>query len=249
MKKELIELGMSEKEAEIFMICVKAGEVTANRVSDLAGLARSTTYDLLDKLRHKGFITTFVKDKKTYFLANNSEILITNLEEEKRDLLKDIGNRKEILKDISPKLKEMQNQINKKPIAEIFEGKVSISGILDDIVEDAKSNIKIIGSQENAIEKIDYKTDKFRNRRKERGIKTYQILEDSKEARKEKLDKLTELRFLKSLKESKDAIFIYNDVTVHLILSGELTAIRIKSKEYTKAQEINFDELWSKARK
>jgi hypothetical protein len=51
------------------------------------------------------------------------------------------------------------------------------------------------------------------------------------------------------LRESKDAIFIYNDVTVHLILSGELTAIRIKSKEYTKAQEINFDELWGKARR
>ncbi|MBI2127084.1 MAG: hypothetical protein HYU02_07220, partial [Thaumarchaeota archaeon] len=120
--------------------------------------------------------------------------------------------------------------------------------VLDEIAEQAPY-IKIIGNQENAVKKIEYRTDRFRVKRKERGIKVYQILEDSKEARKEKTDEYTKVKFLKSISKSKDAIFIYKDTTVHLILGAELCAIRIQSEEYTKAQELNFDELWKVARR
>lgn len=243
MEKELIEFGLSKKESEIYIVCLKIGEATANRISSLAGLHRSTTYDILDKLRHNGFITTVVKDKKTYFIANNPRIILTSLNEQKKEFLNSISERKKIFRKLIPEFKQIQNVVNFKPTAEVFEGKVSISKVLDEIVENA-SYLKIIGNQENALEKIGYRANKFRMRRKERGFKVYQILEDSKEARKEKADKYTEVRFLKSIKNSMDAIFIYNDTTVHLILGHELSIIRIKSKEHTKAQEINFDELW-----
>jgi len=248
MEQELKGLGLSEKEVEIYLISIKTGETTANRIADLVGLPRSTTYDILEKLRHKGFITTFVKDKKTYFLANNPEILLTTIEEKKKAINEELTNQKQILIKIIPQLKKEQNQINKKPVAEVFEGKVSISNILDEIIENA-DYIKIIGSQKNAIKRIGYRTERFRSKRKERGIRVYQILEESKEARKEKENTYTKIRFLKSIEKSRDAIFIYNDATVHLILAQELSAIRIKSKEYTQAQEINFNELWKQAKK
>ncbi|MFQ5620686.1 MAG: TrmB family transcriptional regulator [Candidatus Nanoarchaeia archaeon] len=247
MKPELRRLGLSEKEIELYLICIKTGESTANRIAELARLARSTTYDVLEKLRHKGFITTFVKDKKTYFLANNPEVILTSIEEKKKSKIKEFEDQESALQGIIPELKLMQHQINKKPVAEVFEGKVSISRVLDEIVENAEY-IKIMGNQENAIKKIDYRTDRFRMKRKERDVKVYQLLEDSPEARREKIDKFTKVRFIKSISKSKDAIFIYNDTTVHLILAEEISAIRIKSKEYTQAQEICFDELWSVAK-
>ncbi|MFH0936631.1 MAG: helix-turn-helix domain-containing protein [Candidatus Woesearchaeota archaeon] len=248
MKKELIDLGLSEKEADLYLICLKTGEVTASRISDLLKLPRSTIYDLLEKLKHNGFITSFVKDKKTYFLANNPEIIIKSIEEKKNELIDSLNNKKQKLQDLIPKLKEIQNQINIKPTAEVFEGTVSISKILDEIAQNAKT-IKLIGNQVNAIQRIGYRTDRFRNLRKETKSKMYQILEDSKEARNEKVDKYTEVRFLKSIKDSKEVLIIYNDTTVHIILSEEISAIRIKSKEYTQSKEIIFDELWKIAKK
>jgi HTH-type transcriptional regulator, sugar sensing transcriptional regulator len=248
MKNELRKLGLSDREAEIYLLAIKTGETTANRIAELAKLARSTTYDLLEKLRAKGFIATFIRDKKTYFVANNPDVLLTALEEKERKVLDELNDKRDIMRDLVPKLTKIQNQINDKPLAEVFEGKISVSRVLDEISENAKV-LKIIGSQQNAIETIDYKTDKFRAKRKEKKSKTFQILEDSSEARKEKEDKFTEVRFLESLKNSKDAIFIYDDVTVHLILAQEISAIKIKSKEYTNAQKIVFDELWNKAKR
>ena len=247
MLKQLVELGLSEKEAEMYLLTIKTGETTANRLADLGGLARSTTYDILEKLRHQGFITTFVRDKKTYFLANNPEILLTTIEEKEKALHEEFKHKRESLKKLIPQLKDTQNQINNKPVAEIFEGKVSVSKVLDEIAQ-TTGDVKIIGNQDNAITRIGYRTDKFRLKRKEHGIKVHQILEDSAEARKEKSDAYTAVKFLKSIKDSKDAIFMYGDTTVHLILAQEVSAIRIQSKEYTKAQEINFDELWKVAK-
>lgn len=247
MQSELMELGLSRKEVEVYLVCIKSGESTANRIADIAGFARSTTYDILEKLKHNGYITSFVKNKKTYFLANNPEILVTVLDERQKSIIKELEGKKEKIKKLIPHLEKIQNQINMKPAVEVFEGKISISQILDEILEHTKY-IKIIGNQENAVETIDYRTDKFRARRKEKGIKTFQILEDSKKSRSEKIDKYTEVRFLKSIADSRDAIFIYNNVTIHLILGHELSAIKVQSDEYTRAQEINFDELWKIAK-
>jgi hypothetical protein len=131
---------------------------------------------------------------------------------------------------------------------QVLEGIISITKLLDEIVEEA-SFIKIIGSQEAAIEKLGYRTDRFRAKRKYRKVETMQILEDSKEARKEKIDEFTHVRFLKSIGDSKEATLIYNNTTVHLIQSYEIIAIKTISKEYTKMREIIFDELWNNAKR
>jgi len=248
MKQELMNIGLSEKEAESYLVCLKTGQATPHRIAGLMGLPRSTTYDLLDKLRQKGFVTTFKKDKKTYVLANNPDVIISFLDEKKKETVDQFEDKKQIFKKITANLKNIQNQINLKPVAEVFEGKVSVSKLIDEIAENAHI-IKLIGNQKNAAERMGYRADRYRTRRKRARSKEYQLLEDSPESRKEPIDKYTEVRFLKSLKDSKDVIIIYDDVTVNVLLGEEISAIRIKSKEHTKAMEIVFDELWSKAKK
>lgn len=248
MKQELTGLGLGEKEAECYLVCLKTGQATPHRIAGLMNLPRSTTYDLLEKLKQKGFVTTFIKDKKTYFLANNPEIIISFLEDKKKQAIDSFEDKKQTLKKITEQLKGIQNQINAKPTSEVFEGKVSIAKALDDIAENAKV-IKLIGNQKNALEKIGYRADRFRTKRKYAKSKIYQILEDSPEARSEKVDRYTEVRFLRSIKDSKDVIIIYGDTTAHIILGEEISAVRVKSKEYTRTMEIVFDELWSKAKK
>jgi len=237
MRQELIEYGLSEKEVQVYLSCLKVGEDTANRISDLTELPRSTTYDILEKLKQYGLITTCIVGSKTHFIAGNPEVLLTNLEERKQKIRK-----------ILPELKKVKNQIGKKPLSEVFQGKVAIIKLLDEILENAKS-LKIIGSQGNALEKIGYHPEAFRVKRLAGKIPVKQILEISEESKKIKKDKYTEIKFLKSLNESKEGTFIYNDSVVHFNFQYELTAIKIISKDHARAMEIMFDELWKVAKK
>lgn len=237
MEEELEEYGLTEKEAKLFLISLKTGETTANRLSELIDLPRSTVYDLLQKLINQGLISTTIKENKTYYTANNPKVLLKSLDDKRYKIER-----------ILPRLINIQNQIHDKPIAEIYEGRKGIIFALDSILNNAKS-IKLIGNRENAIRVIEYHPDNFIANRIAKKIPIKQILEDSPEARKLKSLKFSEVRYLESIKNSKNVIFIYGDTVVNLILGAELSVIRIQSKEYTQSQEILFDLLWKLAKK
>jgi sugar-specific transcriptional regulator TrmB len=237
MLPELIQYGLSDKEANVYLVCLKTGQATANRISELTNAARSTTYDVLERLKSMGLITTCVIDNKIHFIANAPDVLLTSLSE-----------RKHAIEGILPSLNEIYKKVGDRPYAEVFQGKIAIVKILDEILDNAKT-LKVIGSQGNALEKIGYHPEKFRMKRLSRKIVIKQILEISKESKQVKNDKYTKVRFLKSLNESKEAIFIFDDCVYHLILQYEISAIKIKSKDHARSMEIMFDELWQKASK
>ena len=236
MEEELKEYGLTEKEAKLFLICLKTGETTANRLSELIDLPRSTVYDILQKLQNQGLISTTIKGNKTHYTANNPKVLLKSLDDKKYKIER-----------IMPRLIEIQNQIHDKPIAEVYEGKKGIIFALDSILNNAKS-IKLIGSRKNAIKVIQYHPDNFIAKRVEKKIPIKQILEESPEARKLKTLKFSKAKYLDSIKNSKNVVFIYEDTVVNLILAPELSAIRIQSQEYAQFQEILFDEMWKIAK-
>ena len=127
MEQELIKLGLAEKEASVYLVCLKVGEATANRISELSHLPRSTTYDVLEKLKNLGLISTYKKDSKTYFRANPPESLKAMLDE-----------KQDILNKILPGLANLQNQISDKPYAEVFQGKNALLKIFDEILDNEK---------------------------------------------------------------------------------------------------------------
>lgn len=236
MQEELIDYGLSDKEANVYLVCLKTGQATANRIAEMAGLARSTTYDILDRLKALGLITTTIIDNKINFIANDPDVLLTSLNEKKNTVEK-----------VLPSLKNIYKKAGERPSAEVFQGKIAIIKIFDEILDNAKE-LKVIGSQGNALEKIGYHPEKFRLKRLENKIKIKQILEISPESKKIKNDKYTEVRFLSSLNESKEGMFIFDDYTYHIMFQYEISAIKIKSKEHAEAMEIMFDELWKKAK-
>lgn len=237
MLQELIDYGLSDKEANVYLVCLKIGQATANRIAELANLARSTTYDILDRLKSLGLITTCIIDNKTHFIANNPEVLLTSLSE-----------KKQAIESVLPSLKDIFKKVEDKPHAEVFQGKIAIIKIFDEILDNAKE-LKVIGSQGNALEKIGYHPEKFRLKRLEKKIKIKQILEISKESKLIKNDKFTEVKFLRSLNDSKEGMFIFDDYVYHIIFQYEISAIKIKSKDHAKSMEIMFDDLWKIAKK
>ena len=236
MEQELINYGLSENEARVYLICIKTGQSTANRIAQLANLARSTTYDILDRLKAAGLITTCIVGSKTNFIANDPNVLMTMLSEKKNSI-----------ESILPSLHDSYKKIEDKPSAEVFSGKIAVVRILDEILDNTKK-LKVIGSQGNALQKIGYHPEKFRLKRISKKINIRQILEISKESEKIRPDKYTQIRYLKSLNTSKEAIFISDECTYHIILQYEISAIKIRSKDHAHSMGIMFDELWEKGR-
>ena len=236
MKQDLVDYGLSDKEADIYLICLRVGQATANRIAELANLARSTTYDLLERLNQRGLISTCVVKNKTNFIASDPTVLINLLDD-----------KKEKIKKILPDLKGIHNTVGEKPKVEVYEGKVALTKLLDEILDNS-SSLKLIGNLQKAVERMGYHPDKFRMIRRQKKIPIKQIQELSFEARKIKEDKYTKIRFLPSLKKAGESTFISDNAVYHLILLEEITAIKVLSKEHANSMGIIFDELWQEAK-
>ncbi|MBU0457018.1 MAG: helix-turn-helix domain-containing protein [Nanoarchaeota archaeon] len=237
MEQELINYGLSEKEAKLYLLCLKIGETTANRLIELSKLPRGTAYDVLEKLKRRGLVSSIIKQKTTYFSANDPEVLVKELEEKKTNV-----------QSLIPKLRKLSKTIPKAMEIHVFEGFAGIKKILDEVLENS-SEVVVMGNERDAREIIKHHPENFRMKRLEKKIKIKNLLEESEIARQLKDDKYSQVKHTDKLKDSKEVLVIYNDVTAHIIMGHPITTIKISSKEYSKTQRILFENLWNNARK
>lgn len=69
--KALLALGLSEKEAGIYVALYKLGEATSYEVAKESGIKRPTVYMLMESLRKKGLVLVVPHAKKQIFVAKN----------------------------------------------------------------------------------------------------------------------------------------------------------------------------------
>lgn len=68
-------IGLSEKEARVYLALVKFDSATVSDIAEEAGIKRPTTYVILDELRHKGLVLKIPHAKKTIFQAKTPDEL------------------------------------------------------------------------------------------------------------------------------------------------------------------------------
>lgn len=239
MKDELIDYGLSEKEAEIYLACLKTGETTANRLTQLTKIRRSTVYEVLDNLKKKAIVTSLIKNKKYYFRAVSPSALI--------DLLRD---KERLITSIMPKLKEISGTVTNKTKVELFEGNLSVKEAVLDMLNN--NEILVYGGSTIGDEIFGTFTENFARRRVSRNIKMKSII--GKSIPRHMLDKsirsLTEIRSLSLFEGHKSVYFIYGESLLIVNLGAELTAIRVSNNALlVNSQRKIFDNLWKGAKK
>ena len=85
--KHLEALGFTEKEARVYMTCLKNGPCTAQKISDDCGVKRPTTYVMLKALMEKELVELLKRGKKTYFAAAHPHALAKHVAREKESVL------------------------------------------------------------------------------------------------------------------------------------------------------------------
>lgn len=97
----LLKLGLSDKEAKVYLAALKLGSAPASKIAQMAGLNRPTTYVILEKLAPMGLITIFDKGKIRFYTAENPEQLFKMAENEQRSL-------EDMVKELKDKLPEFK---------------------------------------------------------------------------------------------------------------------------------------------
>lgn len=133
--EKLEEFGLSEKEARVYLASLESGSSSAEHLSKLAGVNRSTTYVQIESLMNKGLMSTHDIGKKTFFSAESPSHLI-RLYERRQEKLKE---KFRSLEDFIPELSRIHDSSGERPMVRFFEGKEGYVTMRNEVL---KSKVK-----------------------------------------------------------------------------------------------------------
>ena len=123
-KDILLELGLKNKKADVYLACLELGTATASQIAKKAGIKRPYFYDIAEHLKNNGFIKQSKKGKKTFYSAVDPE----NLKILEQERLKKI-------EELLPELKSIYKTTGSKPKIYFYEGKEGIEEINKDTLK------------------------------------------------------------------------------------------------------------------
>jgi len=118
MLTQLIRLGLTEKEAKVYLAALELGSQTAQEIAKKAGVNRATTYVILQALIRKGLVSMFTAGKKTSFAAEAPEHLDHLLRKQEEDIFE----QRRDLEKIIPELRAVHQRAPGKPLVRFFDG-------------------------------------------------------------------------------------------------------------------------------
>lgn len=234
LNKLLEKIGLSEKEAKVYLALLEKGDSTATQISELTILDRTLMYQLTNKLIERGFVSYVMKEGVRYFSAADPEILIRDLQEKEREL-----------KDALPIFKARQNTAKNKASAGIYLGRKGVYAMLKLIVSQNEPYYCLGGMGEVCMKFEAEAAAAVRDAEKSK-VKG-KILARKNE--KLFLSKYEDLRFLPKQLLSSTSMMMVGTKTVVFIWSDPSHAILIDNEEFTKNNLSTFNYLWDIAEK
>ncbi len=125
--QRLLELGLTEKEASVYVAMLELGPTSVQDIAKKANVNRSTAYLLLEGLMKRGLASCATRNKRQLFSAESPEQLSRMLE----SLHQDIQNKKEKLHTAMPYFLALFNAVEDKPQVRFFEGEEGIAAARD----------------------------------------------------------------------------------------------------------------------
>lgn len=116
--RELVSLGLSEKEAAVYLALLEISPASAQDVANKAAVNRATTYLLIESLAKRGIVSTTQKGTKQLFVAEPPDRLLTILRLQRQEL----AEKERELASAMPFFDALYNSKKEKPQIRYFEG-------------------------------------------------------------------------------------------------------------------------------
>ena len=166
--KQLVEFGLSEKEAAVYISLLELELAGVNEIAKKAGINRSSTYVVLESLKGKGLVGTSDDKKVRQYIAASPEMLhrvAGDLAKKQEEIRKGIDS-------IVPELKALHKDTKHRPKVSVFEGREGLISVFEDSLNCKEKLMRVASSVENLLHIIppDYFPQYVKTRIK-RGIK------------------------------------------------------------------------------
>jgi len=139
LEKDITKLGLSDKEAKIYLASLELGPSPVQIISQKSKVNRATTYVIIDSLMEMGLMSTYDEGKKTYFVAEQPERLLDFLKNEKSVVEKKL----ELLQEKMPELKSLISNVSGKPKIKYFEGLEGLRAVQRDFIDSLREGEEI----------------------------------------------------------------------------------------------------------
>ena len=129
LEEKLQQLGLSDKEAKVYIAMLKLGVSTASQISKESGVRRATTYMILDTLEEKGFVLKMERKKVLFYYPEEPEKFTEILINEEKKLKEKFLTVTSIL----PDLNELYKTAKAPPRFKIIQGNEAVQKIKADL--------------------------------------------------------------------------------------------------------------------
>ncbi len=229
-------LGLTEKEAAVYLAGLELGPASVKALSIKSKVKRTTIYPILEDLKQRGLFTETLKKKKHIFAAAHPNKLKVMLNDQQLLLERNFDD-----------LLSRVNTVTGRPTVQYYDSVEGVHKMYEDSLQGAQNDTVGIAG-EDAVELLDEKwLLKYINKRKRKGIGAKTILtkgKDSAKWKKSDQDQNRETRFLVDEGEVPINIEVVGDRVLISSLKGEVLGMVIESKRVAKAMETILNNVW-----
>ena len=135
-ERELVRLGLSQKEAQVYLASLELGPAPMQDISKQAGVNRATTYLMVEMLTERGLMSSIERGAKKLFTAEPPERLkqLVRTEEER------VRGARESLDKILPELSVLLQSAPERPRVRFYEGLEGLEAMRADFFVSSKKH-------------------------------------------------------------------------------------------------------------
>lgn len=139
--KSVEDLGLSQKEARVYLANLSLGSATVQQIADQSGIKRVTTYVILESLANLGLVSQTSQGKKTFFNAEDPSNLRRLLDKKEQE----VKDQKRGFEDILPQLKTIKQLPQEAPSVKYYDTAEGIKSIMASFLQAHRNEGPIFG--------------------------------------------------------------------------------------------------------
>lgn len=241
--KQLQQIGLTEKEAKVYVGVLELGEATAQEISQTTGLNRATAYLTLESLLKRQLLNRINKHKKVVFTLEHPLQILDLLHKEKQD----VEIRINLAKELMPELEMLEKVTGERAKVRFFEGKEGVQMIQKDIIRSNQKIVDGIFNLNDALKNFPVSDHDHRQiiRKKKIGGRSIAIYNPKLPIPYLPPVPSKEIRYLPENKlPFKAEIVMYGDKAAILSVGGKLMGIILQNKAIVDGFRYLFELAW-----
>lgn len=240
-------IGLTKSEAKVYLSLLDMGASSTGPIVMRSHTADSKIYGVLEKLVHKGLVSSFLEGGVRRYKAASPNMILEYLDEKK----KRVEEEETAVSKLLPSLLMMEKQRAEANEASVFTGPRGVKTAFQDVVNTLGNGeeVHIMGIYSFGAPFL-HAVQNFHKNRSAKGIKAKILFNRSAGDTAKALShyKPIEFRFMPNDMFTPAIFLVYRDKVI-ISLGDEFTMFVIKSASAAKAFEAYFSEMWASAKK